>query len=84
VRHHDGDPAGTRFLQFGEDLALGLGIDRTGRLVKDPDRCITQADPCQSEPLPWAVGQTDTAPLLTQLTRSSILAALSAARADHH
>lgn len=58
------DPVRAVGIQLGEDLLLGLGVDRGGGLVQDPDAGAAEVDPAEREPLPLTAGDAAAAPLL--------------------
>jgi hypothetical protein len=55
----DGDrrPAADQVVQRLLDLALGLGVDRRGRLVEDQDAGVDQQGAGDRDPLPFAAGE---------------------------
>ena len=55
----DGDrrPALDQVVERLLDLALGLGVDRRGRLVEDQDPRVDQQGPGDRDPLPLAAGE---------------------------
>lgn len=64
---HDGDPGGLLALQLGEDLLLGLGVDRRGGLVEHSDPSVAQVDRGQGESLPLPARKADTVELGAEL-----------------
>jgi len=57
VRDQQHRAVGEQFADAGEQLVLGLGVERGGGLVEDDERRVAEERARQGDPLPLALGQ---------------------------